>query len=109
MEQNDKKETPQVSLQEVLEQFNQRLGVLENLVTEMMKGFQMSGQAINRLESFTFTQIKVMLDSELVTFADLTAKQKQLQGFDNLHDFWGVEPIEDEEASSEENTTSSEE
>lgn len=72
-----------------------------------MKAFQMSGQAINRLESFTFTQMKVLLEKELVGFAEFAEQQKELQGFDNLHDFWGVEPLE-EEVSDEEGTSSEE-
>ena len=96
-----------MTLQEVLEKFNQRLGVCENLLTEMLKAYQMSGQAINRLESFTFTQMKVLLENELATFRQFHDMQTELQGFDNLHEFWGVEPIEEEEANSTEDGTSS--
>lgn len=68
----------------------------------------MSGQAINRLESFTFTQMKVMLEKELATFREFHDMQKELQNHDNLHNFWGVEPIEEEEDSAEEATSSEE-
>ena len=100
-------ETPQVTLQEVLEKFNQRLGVCENLLTELMKAYQMSGQAINRLESFTFTQMKVLLEKELSTFRAFHDMQKDLQSFENLHEFWGVEPIVEEDEVSEQESASS--
>ena len=79
-----------ITLQEAFENFHQRITHVEALLTETMKAFQLSGQAINRLESFTFSMVKVCLDRELVEFKQLLESQKELLGFDDLHDYWGV-------------------
>ena len=100
----------QMSLQEVLDTFNQRLGQCEGLLTELMKAFQMSGQAINRLESFTFAQMKVLLEKEITNYEEFLAFQKELQTHDDLHAYWGVTPPENQEEVSEDDPgTSSEE
>ena len=91
-----------ITLQEAFENFHQRLTHVEALLTETMKAFQLSGQAINRLESFTFSMVKVFLDRELVEFNSLLESQKELMDFDDLHDYWGVPKPEPTEEATEE-------
>ena len=81
---------PQMTIQQAMDHFNQRISICENLLTELMKAFQMSGQAINRLETFTFAQVKVMLQEEQISFGNFIELQKDLQNHDDLHDYWGV-------------------
>ena len=80
----------------------QRLDMNEHFLAEAMKGYQMAGQAINRLESYTFVLVDLVLKNNIATFDQLKELQTQLGAHDNLLAFWGVETKEDESASSAE-------
>tara|TARA_B100000131_G_scaffold221323_1_gene212863 strand:+ start:45794 stop:46006 length:213 start_codon:yes stop_codon:yes gene_type:complete len=54
----------------------------------------MAGQAVNRLESFTFSLVALLLKKEIATIEEIRELQEQLQGHDDLNVFWGVEPPE---------------
>ena len=81
---------------------------VEALLTETMKAFQMSGQAINRLESFTFAGVKLGLSKTLFEYQELLDAQGELMGHEDLHEYWGV-PKPVTEAAAEEATETSEE
>jgi hypothetical protein len=94
----------------------ERLVVLENLVAEMLNGFNMTGQAINRLETFTFSIVAAMLKKDFISYEELAGLQQDLMSHDNLLKFWGVSPEEaaassvpgaEEMQSNDESTTSS--
>ena len=78
----------------------QRLAMCEHFLAEAMKGYQMAGQAINRLESFTFVLVDLVLKNELVSFEELKALQEKLGQHEDLLEFWGVSTEEKAEASS---------
>jgi len=85
-----------IEVPEVSEIFG-RLMVAEQVVTELLKGFSMAGQAVNRLESFTFVLVDIILKKELATIEEIRDLQKKLMGHEDLNDFWGVEAPEDED------------
>tara|TARA_B100000886_G_scaffold53223_1_gene32744 strand:+ start:1467 stop:1721 length:255 start_codon:yes stop_codon:yes gene_type:complete len=78
----------------------QRLDMNEHFLAEAMKGYQMAGQAINRLESYTFVLVDLVLKNNIATFDQLKELQTQLGTHENLLSFWGVEEKEEEVASS---------
>lgn len=81
----------------------QRLEMCEHFLAEAMKGYQMAGQAINRLESYTFVLVDLVLKNDVATFDEVKELQEKLIGYDDLLDFWGVQSQEKEKttASSE--------
>jgi hypothetical protein len=75
--------------------------VCEQLLNELLKGFGMAGQAVNRLESFTFVLVDLMLKNNFATIDQIRELQKKLSGFEDLNDFWGVSPPEGEDSGEE--------
>jgi hypothetical protein len=59
-------------------------------VTELVQGYQRAGQAINRLERFQFSLIKVILDKGLMTYGELVSAMQQLDGAEDIEVYWGV-------------------
>lgn len=90
---------------------DQRLVVAERYIAELLRGYQMAGNAINRLETHTFALVKVILDADLTTWDGFLRAQKDLQGYEDLLVYWGVKevPVPDgaETAEKENSTTSS--
>lgn len=78
----------------------QRLAMCEHFLAEAMKGYQMAGQAINRLESFTFVLVDLVLKNELASFDELKTLQEKLGQHEDLLEFWGVSEKEKANASS---------
>ena len=78
----------------------QRLAMTEHYLAEAMKGYQLAGQAINRLESYTFCLVGLILKNEIATFDELKMLQEKLGNHDDLLEFWGVSE-QKTEASSE--------
>lgn len=93
-----------VEVPEIEEIFG-RLMVAEQVVSELLKGFSMAGQAVNRLESFTFVLVDIILKKELATIEEIRGLQQKLMGYEDLNDFWGVPP---EEVNTEEAESASE-
>tara|TARA_Y100000114_G_C11763332_1_gene331236 strand:+ start:1055 stop:1282 length:228 start_codon:yes stop_codon:yes gene_type:complete len=62
----------------------------EHYLAEAMKGYQLAGQAINRLESYTFCLVNLILKNDIATFEELKNLQVQLGNHDDLLEFWGV-------------------
>ncbi len=69
----------------------QRLAMCEHFLAEAMKGYQMAGQAINRLESYTFVLVDLILKNNVATFDQLKELQEKLGKYDDLLEFWGVQ------------------
>ena len=103
-------ENPQESPQEQkeakvsLEELSGRVVVAEQVVSELLKGFNMAGHAINRLESFTFVLVDLILKNNIASIGDIRELQLKLQGFEDLNDFWGVEAPAEEPDETEEET-----
>ena len=75
-----------------VEDVSARVDVCEEWVGELVKSCQAAGGAINRLESYLFSLIKLLIESG-VPFDVLLEFQKELQDHTSLHDFWGVNEI----------------
>ncbi|MAP22570.1 MAG: hypothetical protein CL582_16705 [Alteromonadaceae bacterium] len=67
-----------------------RLVVAERYVSELLRGYQSAGQAINRLETHVFSLFKVLLDKELLTWEEFSKARDELQEHEDLFEFWGV-------------------
>jgi len=78
----------------------QRLAMCEHFLAEAMKGYQLAGQAINRLESYTFVLVDLILKNDVATFDELKVLQEKLGDHDDLLEFWGVKEGEANAASS---------
>lgn len=63
---------------------------LATYVTELVNGYQRAGQAINRLERFQFSLIKIVLDKGLMTYDELVAAMQQLDSAEDIEVYWGV-------------------
>jgi hypothetical protein len=79
-----------------------RVMVAEQLLNELLKGFGMAGQAVNRLESFTFSLVALIIKKEIASIDEIRELQKELQQHEDLNEFWGVEPPPEEEAGTDE-------
>ena len=79
----------------------QRLAMCEHFLAEAMKGYQMAGQAINRLESYTFVLVDLVLKNNVATFDELKDLQQKLGSYDDLLEFWGVQENKTGTASSD--------
>lgn len=67
---------------------------LATYVSELVQGMQRAGQAINRLERFQFSLIKVLLGTGM-SYEELKAAMALLDNSDDIEVFWGVkEPIQ---------------
>lgn len=62
---------------------------LATYVSELVQGMQRAGQAINRLERFQFSLIKVLLGTGM-SYEDLQAAMDLLDRSDDIEVFWGV-------------------
>ena len=80
----------------------QRFNMNEHFLAEAMKGYQLSGQAINRLESFVFVLVDLVLKNNLATFDEIKGLQEKLGEHDDLLAFWGVKTEENTKAASSE-------
>ena len=78
----------------------ERINMHEHFLAEAMKGYQLSGQAINRLESYVFVLVDLILKNDLATFDQIKDLQKKLNDHDDLLDFWGIKKEENEQAAS---------
>ncbi len=67
------------------------------MIRDLLEAYHLSGKAINRLESYTFSLVKVVLDNGLTGYDDLLSSCADLMQSDTLEEFWGVEASEPEE------------
>ena len=95
--QEQQNQSEAIEVPEIEEIFG-RLMVAEQVVSELLKGFSMAGQAVNRLESFTFVLVNIILKKELATIEEIRVMQENLMGFEDLNEFWGVAPAPEEPA-----------
>lgn len=72
---------------------DQRLVVAERYIAELLRGYQMAGNAINRLETHTFSLVKVILDSDLTTWDGFQRAQRELAGYEDLLVYWGIKEV----------------
>lgn len=68
----------------------ERFSMNEHFLAEAMKGYQLSGQAINRLESYVFVLVDLILKKDIATFEEIKNLQTKLGEHDDLLKFWGV-------------------
>lgn len=68
-----------------------RVEKLEDLNEELLTALGVTTQAINRLETFTFSLVKVLKDKDLVTLEGLGECMDSLHAHENLGDFWDAE------------------
>lgn len=68
----------------------ERLVVAERYIAELLRGYQMAGQAINRLETHLFSLFKVCFDKELMNWDSFMEAQKGLMKNEDLLAFWEV-------------------
>lgn len=80
----------------------ERFTMNEHFLAEAMKGYQLSGQAINRLESYVFVLIDLILKRDIATFEEIKSLQTKLGEHDDLLEFWGVASEENAKAASSE-------
>lgn len=81
-----------VSIEEII-------AVQSLMIKDLMEAYQLAGKAINRLETFTFSLVKVILDNNLITYEELSNHCKSLAETETLEEFWGVSMVEDVEGS----------
>jgi hypothetical protein len=62
---------------------------LATYVSELVQGMQRAGQAINRLERFQFSLIKILLGTGM-KYEELQAAMDLLDRSDDIEVFWGV-------------------
>lgn len=83
----------------------------ERYIAELLKGYQMAGNAINRLETNCFALVKIILDNDVSTWDGFVRAQKDLQGYEDLLVYWGIKevPVPDgaEDAEKDNSDTSS--
>ena len=82
----------EVSMEEVV-------AVQSLMIKDLMEAYQLAGKAINRLETFTFSLVKVVLDSNLISYAELSSHCRCLSETETLEEFWGVSMGKDIEGS----------
>jgi hypothetical protein len=68
----------------------QRLVVAERYVSELLRGYQAAGSAINRLEIHLFSLFKIVLDKDIMTWNSFVEARDELQNHEDLVDFWDV-------------------
>lgn len=71
----------------------------EHFLAEAMKSHQMSGQAINRLESYVFVLVDIIMKNNMASLEEIKALQDKLSDHDDLLTFWGA-PKEESDATS---------
>jgi hypothetical protein len=76
---------------------DKRVELLEVALGQSFESLEKAAAAINRLEVFTFSLIKVLHDVGSVDLDVWALAQRELQKFEDLHDYWGVQrapPVE---------------
>ena len=68
------------------------------MIRDLLEAYHLAGKAINRLESYTFSLVKVVLDNGLTGYDDLLESCTDLMQSETLEEFWGVEPMDSEGA-----------
>ena len=48
----------------------------------------LSSQAIQRLEAYTFSLVKIIITSGVASLEDLEEARKDLMGYDDLQEYW---------------------
>jgi hypothetical protein len=71
----------------------ERLVVAEKYVSELLRGYQAAGQAINRLETHLFSLFKILLDNESMTWEGFVEARDSLVQHEDLLDYWDVKEI----------------
>lgn len=71
----------------------ERLAVAERYVSELLRGYQAAGQAINRLETHLFSLFKILLSNESMTWEGFVDARESLMEHEDLTEFWGVKEI----------------
>jgi hypothetical protein len=71
------------------------------MIRDLLEAYHLAGKAINRLEAYTFSLVKVALDNELVPYEKLVEDCSNLMQSENLEDFWGVSPEKEKGDSSQ--------
>ena len=99
---------------EEVDQFVAILNGMNARIHELMRAYEVSSHAINRLEQFTFSLIKLNVDSGTCTYEDLFTLARKVQSEKTLFDFFGIteeelknymDPASTEEVTTEENNT----
>jgi len=67
------------------------------MIKDLLEAYHLAGKAINRLESYTFSLVKIALDNELVPYNQLIDHCSDLMNSETLEEFWGIEEEEKEE------------
>lgn len=71
----------------------------EHFLAEALKSHQLSGQAINRLESYVFVLVDIILKNNMASLDEIKASQDKLSEHEDLLTFWGIPKEEDATAS----------
>jgi len=73
----------------------ERLVVAERYVSELLRGYQMAGVAINRLENHLFAVFKILLEKGVYSFDEFQTAQEALGTHEDLLVYWGVRTAEE--------------
>ena len=73
-----------------VEQFIEMINAMNGRVHELMRAYEVASHAINRLEQFTFSLIKLNVDAETCSYEDLFALARKVQSEKTLFDFFGI-------------------
>ena len=68
----------------------EKLRTHEAFLSEMYQNIEQVGMAIQRMESFTFSMVKVLLDKNVTTFNELENLASKLHDHESLTKYWGV-------------------
>lgn len=71
------------------------------MIKDLLEAYHLAGKAINRLESYTFSLVKVILDNNLTGYDDLLNSCTALMQSDSLEEFWGIESSDKDDSSEE--------
>lgn len=64
-------------------------------MSELLKAYQMTGVAINRLETHIFSLMKIMFDNNVATWEGFVTARAELMENEDLLVFWKVKEIDD--------------
>lgn len=80
----------------------ERLVIAERYISELLRGYQMAGQAINRLETHLFSLFKICFDKEIMDWPKFMAAQEGLMKNEDLLTFWQVKEEADKYSAAQE-------
>ena len=102
--QNDTEEGEEIELTT-----DEKVSAHEVVLTDLLRGYEVIGMAINRLERYAFSLVKAVIDSGAITYEGLEKNAEELAEHTSLLEFWGAPPEQEETQAEESEQESPEE